>query len=76
MKNVERIAPGLMKQFSSEVSNVAQQIIHQILDQGGQKTEKTAPKIIRDAIVDVYQTPFRLLGTFGKKKINQIKQKF
>ena len=27
MKNVERIAPGLMKQFSSKVNNVAQQRI-------------------------------------------------
>ena len=76
MKNVERIAPGLMKQFSNEVNNVAQQRIQTIFDQGGQKIEKIAPNIIRGAIEDVYQTPFRLLGTFGKKKLNQLKQKF
>ena len=76
MKNVERIAPGLMKQYSSEVNNVAQQRIQQIFDQGGQKIEKIAPKIIRAAIEDVYQTPFTFLGTFGKKKLNKLKQKF
>ena len=43
MKNVEKIASGLMKQFSSEVNYVTQQRIQQILDQGGQKI---APKII------------------------------
>ena len=36
-----------MKQFSNEVNNVAQQRIQQILDQGEQKIEKIAPKIIR-----------------------------
>ena len=53
MENVERIAPGLMKQFSDQVNNVAQQRIQQILDQGGQKIEKIAPKIIPGAIEDV-----------------------
>ena len=79
MKNAERITPQIMKQFSDQVNQVAknsgQQRVQQIIDQGGQKVEKLAPKIIRDAIEDVYQTPFRLLGIFGKKKLNQLKQK-
>ena len=54
MKNVERIAPDLMKQFSNQVNQVAQQRIQQTLDQGGQKIDKIAPKIIRVAIEDVY----------------------
>ena len=68
MKNVERIPPELMKQLSDQVNQVAQQRIQLIIDQGGQKVEKLAPKIIRGTIENVYQTPFRLLGTFGKKK--------
>ena len=41
-KNVQNIAPGLMKQFSDQINK------------GGQKIEKIAPKIIRGAIEDVY----------------------
>ena len=29
--------------------------------------ERVLPKILRGAIEDVYQTPFRLLGKFGKE---------
>ena len=54
-KNVQNVAPGLMKQFSDQVNNVAQQRIQQVLDQCGQKL--FAPKIITGAI-----------GKFGKKK--------
>ena len=45
MKNAERIAPELMKQFSNQVNQVVQQRIQQIIDQGEQKVEKVAPKI-------------------------------
>ena len=41
--------------------------IDQIISQGGKEIEGALPKI-RGAIKDVYQTPFRLLGNFWKKK--------
>ena len=57
------------------MDRLAQRRIQQILEHEGQKIEKIAPKIIRGAIEDVYWTPFRLLGNFGEKKSNQLKQK-
>ena len=37
--------------------------------------QKITPQIIRGAIEDVYQTPFKLLGNFGQKKLAQLKRK-
>ena len=37
--------------------------------------ERVLPKILRGAIDDIYQTPFRLLGNFGKKQFEKIKRK-
>ena len=64
-KDLNSTAPGLMKQLTDQVHNVAEQRIRQVLDQDSEKIEKIAPKIIRGAIEDVYQTPFRLLGKFS-----------
>ena len=50
--------------------------INQIILQGGKEVERVLPKILRVAIEDVYQTPFRLLGNFGKKQLNKIKNNF
>ena len=36
--------------------------------------ERVLPKILRGAIKDVYQTPFRLLGDFEKQQFNKIKR--
>ena len=36
--------------------------------------ERVLPKLLRGAIEDVYETPFRLLGNFGKKQFNKIKR--
>ena len=35
--------------------------------------ERVLPKLLRGAIEDVYETPFRLLGNLGKKQFNKIK---
>ena len=75
MKGVKNLAPKLMKQFPDQVNSVVQQKIQQIIDQDGQTVEKIALKTIRCAIENVYQTPFRLLVKFGKRKLNQLKQK-
>lgn len=67
--------PGLIKSVSSEINNIAQQQINQAIRQGGQEIEHALPKILRGAIKDVYQTPFRLLGKFGKQQLQKIKSK-
>ena len=70
-----KIAPGLIKNASSEINNLAQQRINQIIRRGGQETERVLPKIIRGANEDVYQTPFTMLGKFEKQQLQKIKLK-
>lgn len=43
--------------------------------QGGQEVERVLPKILRVAIEDVYQTPFRVLENFGKQQLQKIENK-
>ena len=70
-----KIAPGAIKHASSQINNIAQQHINQAISQGGKEIERVLPKILRGAIEDIYQTPFRLLGNFGKKQFNKLKKK-
>ena len=62
-----KIAPGVIKNASGQINNIAQQRIQQAVSEGGKELERVLPKILRGAIEDLYQTPFRLLGNFGKK---------
>ena len=72
---VEKISPGIIKNATKEINDVAQQRINQIISQGGKEVETVLPKILRGVIEDVYQTPFRLLGNFGKQQLNKLKNK-
>lgn len=59
INQVRKIAPGLIKKkTSSEINNIAQQRINQIISQGGTEIERVLPKILRGAIEDVYQILF------------------
>ena len=75
VNQVGKIAPGLIKNDSNEINNVAQQKINQIISQGEKEVERVLPKILRGVIEDVYQTPFRLLENFGKQQLNRLKNK-
>ena len=75
LKNLNEIAPGLIKDLSKELNKITEQRVQQLLDQGEQKSKTVGPKLIKVAIEDVYQTPFKLLGKFGKKKFAEVKQK-
>ena len=75
MKRLDATAPKLIKQTANELNRLAQAKIRQLLNKGGQKIEKIAPKIIRGAIEDIYKKPFRLLGNFGREKLAQIKRR-
>ena len=70
-----KIAPGIINKATSDINKIAQQRIDQAIKTGGAEVERIAPKIIRGAIEDVYKTPFRLLGNFGKKQLQKIKSK-
>ena len=70
-----KVAPGIIKGATNEINNIAQQRINQIISQGGKEIEHVLPKVLRGAIEDIYQTPFSLLGNFGKKQLNKLKNK-
>ena len=75
VNQVTKIAPGMIKNTGSKINNVAQQRLNQIISLGGKEMERVFPEILRVAIEDVYQTPFRLLGNFRKQQLNKLKNK-
>ena len=70
-----KVAPGVIKSGISEINNIAQQRINQIMHQGGQEMERVLTKILRRGIKDIYQMPFRILGNFGKQQLQNVKNK-
>ena len=68
-----KVALNLIKAATYNINNNAQQRIDHVISQGGKEIECLLPKILREAIEDVYQTPFRLLGNFGKQQLNKLK---
>ena len=60
-----KVAPGITKDATNEIDKIAQWRINQIILQGGKEVEHVRLKILRGAIEDVYETPFRLSGNFG-----------
>ena len=75
VNQVGKTAPGIINKATSDINKRAQQRIDQAIKTGGAEVERIAPKIIRGAIEDVYKTSFRLLGNFGKKQLQKIKNK-
>ena len=65
----------MIKAAANDVNAVATDRINQITTQGVKEMELVLPKMLRGTIEDVYQTPFRLLGDFGKQQFNKIKKK-
>ena len=57
-----KVALGVIKATTNDIHKIAEQRINQVISQDGQELEGVLPKILRGAIKDVYQTPFRLLG--------------
>ena len=70
-----KIALGVIRAATNDINNIAKERINQIIPHGAKEAKRVLPKIIRGAIEDVYQTPFKLLGNFGKKHLNKIKSK-
>ena len=70
-----KVVLGAIKGATNDINNMAKQRIDLIIPQGGNKIERVLPKILRRAIEDVYETPFRLLGNFGKQQLNKLKRK-
>ena len=70
-----KVALGIIKTATNDINSITEQRINQIISQGGKEVERVVPKILWGAIEDVYQTPFRLLGNFGKQQLNKTKRK-
>ena len=70
---MEKVPPGIIKNATKVLNNVAIQRINQIINKGGKKVERMLPKIIRGAIKDVYLRPFKLLRNFWKQQLNNLK---
>ena len=66
MDGLAALAPKVIKQATGQADQTAQRRIQQIVNQEGQKVETIVPKIIKGATEEVFKTPFRLLGRFGK----------
>ena len=75
VNQVGKVAPKLISQATGEINKLAQQRIDQVVRSGKAEIECVTPKIIRDAIEEVYKTPFRLLGNLGKKTISKDQKK-
>ena len=67
------MVPEIITEVTGEINQIAKDRINQIVKTGGAKIERLAPKIIREAIEDVYKTPFRLPGKFGKEQFQKTK---
>ena len=64
----------MIKAATNDINNIANERINQIILQGGKEVERVLPKILRGAIENVYQTPFRLLDNFVKQRLNKFKK--
>ena len=75
VNQVAKVAPNVIKQATEEIDKIVQSRINQSMKSGVAEIEHVLPKILQGAIEDVYKTPFRLLGNFGKQQLNKIKKK-
>ena len=70
------VAPDVIKAATNDINKIAEQRINQVINQGGQELERILPNILRGAIEDVYQIPFRMFGNLGKKHLTILNEKY
>ena len=75
VNEVAKVTSDVIKAARSDMNNIAEKRTNQIISKKGKEIEYVLSKIQRGATEDAYQTPFRLLGEFGKKKFNSFKTK-
>ena len=68
-------APDIIKDARSESNNNAEQRINQAISQEGKELERVLANTLTGTIEDLYQTPFRLLGKFSKRQLQNLKNK-
>ena len=75
VNEVAKVTLDVIKAARRDINNIAEKRTNQIISKQGKEIEHVLSKIQRGATEDVYQTPFRLLDEFGKKKFNSFKRK-
>ena len=70
-----KVSPGVIKQATNDIVKMVKNRLNQAISTRGAQIERALPKILRGAIEDVYKTPFRLLGNFGRQQFNKITRK-
>lgn len=75
VNQASKVASGVIKTAANDINAIATDRRNQIINQGSKELERVLLKILRGAIEDVYQTPFRLLRNFGKQQLNKIQIK-
>ena len=70
-----KVAPSVIKAATNDMNEIATNRINQTIAQGGKKVECVLSKILRGAIEDICQMPFRLLSKFGKQHFIKIRKK-
>ena len=65
-------ASGIIKAATKDINNIAKQRLNQLISQGKKEVKRVHPKVLRGAIEDIYQRPFRLLRNFGKKQYHKL----
>lgn len=66
---MKTIAPDLIETTSNKMDKVAKSRTAQPISQGAKEVE---PRIIGNAMEEVYRTALCLLGIFGKQKYSQV----
>ena len=74
-KNLDKSAPPLINNLSTELNKILEHWINQIITQGGAELRQIGPKLLKGAMEDAYKTPFCLLGNFVKKKPAELQRK-
>lgn len=69
LNTFKRIDPGLVENAGNKIDKVTKKIL-QIMSQGGKELERVTPIIHKEAIGQLYRTPFGLLGKFARNNIN------
>ena len=77
-KHLNTLGPKLITQIMNEATNgldkVTARRVEQLSRETGETLKKIAPQLIRNAIVELYKTPFRLLGKLGRQKYKELKR--
>ena len=66
--------PRVIQNLKGDLNDILQQRILQVITEGGAQLKQVGPQLLKGAIEDAYQTPFRMLGKFGKSKLAEATQ--